>query len=138
MVDKNIDIKKLRKIRSVLYCFKLNGISVICREDLKTYLSEEEINYVFELYYELMNDSAKLKEEKKQVVTYAYNIINETPYTILGLTEGEYSKEELLAAVENKIYKINSLNITDEIKSDKINKVLDAYNLLISNRGMKL
>ncbi len=55
-----------------------------------------------------------------------------TPYTILGLSDGDYSKDELLNAVADKINEIELVD-NDEIKREKTDEVLDAYNDIIKS-----
>lgn len=60
-----------------------------------------------------------------------------TPYTILGIEEREYSKEELLGIVKNLIIAINTSGNNEMSIKKQTDDVLDAYNEIIKSYNSK-
>lgn len=60
-----------------------------------------------------------------------------TPYTILGIEEREYSKEELLKIVKNLIIAINTSGNNEKSIKKQTDDVLDAYNEIIKSYNLK-
>ena len=60
-----------------------------------------------------------------------------TPYTILGIEEREYSKEELLKIVKNLIIAINTSGNNEKSIKKQTDDVLDAYNEIIKSYNSK-
>lgn len=60
-----------------------------------------------------------------------------TPYTILGIEEREYSKEELLGIVKNLIIAINTSQNDEMSIKKQTDDVLDAYNEIIKSYNSK-
>lgn len=75
-------------------------------------------------------EHAKEKEE--------FKLEWETYYTILGIEEKKYTKKQLLNIVKRCIDDIQKENLDKVEKDTRINKVLDAYNNLVSEIPKKI
>lgn len=128
-------------------------------EYLRKYLSDEDIVFFRNRIIEFENKySEKLEKYIKENyvppvekdVTYANNKnirVNKkefnlewqeiTPYTILGIEEKEYTKEELLEIVGKKINFIKNHGIDKEEMQRDIDNILDAYNELTKQSSKK-
>lgn len=127
---------ELKKIRIVLRKIKEENIKDV-DDYLKRHLNEKEImlasifikesNKTFKLY----KDSPYNKIDPSTIkIRKPFELVWEeiTPYTILGIEEKKYTKEELLEIIGKKINFL--LNHEIDKKNKKIDEILDAYNEL--------
>ena len=91
----------------------------------------DSINYLKKENERKLKEFMELKNERNE----QFKNFLVSPYTILGLVEGDYSKEELLSALNCKISVIQNSQI--ENKQFEIDKVLDAYNELIKKKRLR-
>ena len=104
--------------------YKLNLLNKIKRLDKETRIVKQEL--VLKRLQNILNICIKL--EKNNVIEEVNEIIKTTPYSVLGIKNKDYSKEELLDILSCKINFIKSSNISNNIKNITIEKLLDAYN----------
>lgn len=121
-------------------------------EYLSKYLSDEDIKFFRNKVMEFRNKySEKLEKyiEENYIPPEKYNTreVNKkdfelkyeeiTPYTILGIGEKEYTKEELLEIISKKIKFIQDHGIDKDQIKNEIDKILDAYNELTRTSSKK-
>ena len=136
---------QLDKIRLVLIIIRKDGklLDDVDEEYLKQYLKEEDIKAYFDIL-DIYNKKKKEGNNQYKQSVFKSNISRDevklewdTPYTILGIEEKEYTKEELLDVVGKKINFIKDHEIDKAKINDKIYKVLDAYNEIIKTSSKK-
>jgi len=99
---------------------------------------KKKINELKQLKRILMDVKEKRFEQPiKSFIDNEQIFVQLTPYGILGLAEGEYSKEVLSAAMENQISRINDTNMSEKTKLSEIDVILDAYNELINKKRLR-
>ena len=145
-MDENNKEKQMKRInRAMVQMQKDNKTLKDVFDDyeyLRKYLSDEDIIVFRNRVIEFRNKySEKLEKyiEENYIPPEKYNTreVNKkefelkwqeiTPYTILGIEEREYTKEELLEMMSKKIKFIQDHGIDKEQKKKDIDKILDAY-----------
>ena len=114
--------------------YKLNLLNKIRRLDKKERKIKEEL--VLKRLQNILKICIKL--EKNNILEEVNELIKTTPYTILDIEKKEYSKEELLNVLSDRINFIKKSNLNKNIKNLTIERLLDAYNEINNIRVKKL
>lgn len=143
MNNKN-KIKQLKRIRKVVVNLSKNN-KFVDKDLILNSVKSQDVNVCKELIEETKNINVETKMDeltnkinkldKQLIINEAENMFNKTPYSILGITEDEYTKEELLNIVGNKINILKESKYDNITKELKINEILDAYNEIIKFKG---
>ncbi len=132
-------IKRLRnfleRTSEISKIYGLNFIKMLQDDEyLMNNLSEEDfkiLKYSIERY--LIKKGIKKEDTSDIDIEWEEEI---TPYTILGISQKDYSKEELLDIVADRINKLECNN--EKNRKNKIDEILDAYNEITkSSKGQK-
>ena len=140
MYDNYDELRQLERIMNIIIILQEDGLSIedIDISYLKRFLKDEDI-FVF---YNIYNDwqTTKLKCNVHKVLPYAFKGFNNlkkmpiewyTSYGILGIEEKEYTKEDLLDIVKDRVNLINRKITNKELKKEQIDNILGAYNDII-------
>lgn len=103
--------------------------SVNFKKQVSLQNSENKLNKKENLKVQLNEISKKLKElesTKKNKVKLEWDVV--TPYNILGIDEKDYTKQELLKILSDRVNKENAKKINHKKKVKRIDSYLDAYN----------
>lgn len=146
MFQEFYDKDELIKIKTVINQIEKENIKDIDTY-LRYYLSGKEILLLRSLYFDNVEKRYKFRKQNsynkidplsvKVKSTFELEWEEVTPYTILGIEEKEYTKEELLEIVKNKINFIKSQGLDKVKKEEEINKILDSYNEIIGIHNKK-
>ena len=92
--------------------------------------------FCIEIYNNKFGEKTEnISKAKEKVVEEMLKLLTETPYTVLEIENNkDYDKEELLEIVKKRIEEINSLDYERVERQNKIDKVLDAYNIIMKDR----
>lgn len=118
--------KKIERLLIKLHEEQIN-LNNISYNFLRKYLEPEDIT----IFCKMLNIRVKIDVKLKNKIIYT------TPYTILGIDEGEYSKEELLNILTKKINLVRNQVSSEKEKQQSIDEILDAYNDIIIPRQLK-
>lgn len=97
---------------------------------LKKYLNDRDIIFFRDCIKSYLGKNTKN-------VKYQLRCKVVTPYSILGIEEKEYTKEELLDIVKQRVNFINKHGINKVKIKKEIDKILDAYNELTKASNKK-
>ncbi len=124
----NMNIEQLQHIKYLMIVMKKNSkkFEDLDSEFLNKYLTNEEIILFYKALCMYYKNKPKVNEPK--LFWDEYN-----PYKVLGVSEKEYTKEELLNILKCSM---NELKLEKNKQKRKIltDKILDAYNDIINKR----
>lgn len=120
MYVEKIDLEKVKRIIKII---KDENTCFLSKEVIDSYLNTGE-------QIILMHYLKQLNLEKKVISTHSNKILWEeyNPYKVLGIENSNYTKKELVNALNLKILELQKQEMDIEIQKDFINEVLDAFN----------
>jgi len=136
------DLRMLERILNVIIILEEDRLNIedIDISYLRRFLRDEDIFVFYNMYKAWEITKLKCKVHKELPYSFKeFNNFNKIPiewytsYGILGIEEKEYSKEELLEIVKDRINLINRNTINKEIKNEQIDSILVAYNDIIKS-----
>lgn len=130
----NINVEQLQHIKYLMVVMKKNNkkFEDLDNKFLNKYLTLEEIvlfyQFLVKFYQEKLKIYSSKLESKFELSWEEYN-----PYKVLGISENEYTKEQLLNVLKSSINKLKPVK-NKQKKNLLIDQVLDAYNDIINKR----
>lgn len=106
---------------------------------LKKYFNIEDIAVLYKILFELAyydkNKVSSFEPQENKIPEIEWEEV--TPYTILNIQEKNYSNEQLLEIVQQRISYVNNNEKELSKKQHQIDNVLDSYNEIIKKTKYK-
>ena len=126
MYVEKVDLEKVKKVIKVLKDKNTPYLSV---EVINEYLNIGE-QVILVHYLNKTNLWNKITSTKNNDLSWE----EYSPYKVLGLEKSDYTHEELLNALNLKIFELQKQEKDIEVQKNLIDKVLDAFNEIDKNK----